>query len=260
MSSTPSSAGAILGTALRLRFLGGLTAIAPLIGIAYFVLPDVWTLVALASLSLLLQPAAVVDLWFQRHLASRRSVIARTTVIYTGGATKLLLVAFGAPLVAFVAMLVLEAVLYATGFVIAYHLEKASPPDPWRWDPSTARNFLQAGLPLALASVLAALGGRVDQVFVAVRLSDIEAGFYLAAGRFTEFVLFAGASLISSLYPRLSEAADDPVLLQERLRGLFDAVSGLSWAAAIGLSLLAQPLVAIILGPNYALSAPILIA
>ncbi len=255
----PDRAGAILGTACALRVGGGLTAIGGVVAVGWWTLPEEWPLLVVASASLVFQSAAVVDLWFQRHLQSRRSVIARTVVIYLGAAVKLLLVVLNAPLSAFVGTIVLEAVLYALGFVIAY---RGAPQRSTRWsfDGAIARALLRAGLPLALAGLVAGIGGRYDQVLVAVELSDHAAGLYLAANRFTEFALFAGAALVTSLFPGLTAARDDVARFQSNLRNLFEALGALGWVSAIGFTLVAPWLVSGVLGPQYAGAAPALIA
>ena len=255
----PERAGAILGTACTLRALAGLTAIGGVALGGWWVLPDQWSLLVLASTSLVFQSAAVVDLWFQRHLASRRSVISHTIVIYVGAITKLLLVAAGAPLPAFVGVIVFEAVLYALGFVIAYRRSPERTP-PWQWDGPLARRLLRASTPLALAGLVAGLGGRFDQMLVAINLSDHTAGLYLAANRFSEFALYAGGAVMTSLFPGLAAARHAPEAFQTVLRQLFEVMSALGWAFAIGFTLFAPLLIRIVLGDDYAGSVPALIA
>ncbi|WP_221030578.1 oligosaccharide flippase family protein [Actomonas aquatica] len=248
----PDEAGGTLGTACLLRVGGGLTAIVGMAIAGRVALPGQWPLLLLASLSLVFQANNVIDLWFQRHLQSRRAVISRTSVIYAGAAVKLLLVVLDAPLLAFVATIVLEAGLYAVAYAIAYRTapERSG---PWHWDQVIARRLLRGGLPLALAGLVAALGGRFDQVLVAIKLSDHAAGLYLAANRFTEFALYSGAALIASLFPALTaaHAAPDAVGFRRELRAMFEAVSALGWASAIALTLLAPVLVHLVLGPQY---------
>ncbi len=247
----PEQAGAILGSACGLRLAGGLTAMLAVILAGRAAFADQWPLFVLASASLVFQANHVIDLWFQRHLQSRRAVVSRTTVIYFGAGLKLLLVALDAPLVAFVATIVVEAVLYAVAYMIAY---RSAPQrsGPWHWDRAIARLLLRSSLPLALAGLVAGLGSRFDQVLVAVKLSDHAAGLYLAANRFTEFAFYSGGALIASLFPALAAAPDKAsASFRQHLTHLFEAVGALSWASALALTATAPLLVAWVLGPQY---------
>src|SRR5690606_18168806 len=105
VDASPERAGRVLGTALRLRFAAGAIGAAFLVGGVAVLQPAEVGWVALAGLTLLAQPAGIVDAWFQRHLASRRMVVAQTIAIYSGAALKLGLVGLGAPLGAFIAMI-----------------------------------------------------------------------------------------------------------------------------------------------------------
>lgn len=252
----PDQSGHILGSVLGLRLLSGLVTAGLVSILAWLVAPTQAHWVALASISLAFQTGAVVDLWFQRHLLSKRSVISRTTVIYLGAALKLGLVAAEASLGAFVAVIVVESVLYASGFVISYATSPVKSA-PWRWDARWARYFARTGLPLAVAGVLAALGTRFDQMLVATQMGGEVAGQYLAASRFSEFVLFTGAAVMTSLFPRVAEAANG-ASQRERLQAFFDAIGLLGWAAALSFVLLAPVLVAVVLGPGYEASVNVL--
>jgi polysaccharide transporter, PST family len=255
----PTASGPLLGTAFGLRVLGGGAAFLLLNGATLLFFPDETKWVALASIALLLQPAAIVDSWFQRHLASQRSVIATTSVIYLGAALRLLLVAIDAELSAFVVMIAVEAVLYGVGYFIAYrsYRERSS---AWSWSSSEARILLSSSLPLAASGVVAVIGVRFDQVMVALQLGEQEAGFYLAASRFTEFALFAAFALITSLYPRLADSGIDGQPDPRRTQAMFDAVMLVAWSAAIFLALAAGGLITVVLGSAYTASIPLLVA
>jgi len=255
----PEESGVLMGSALGLRAAGAMAALLLLNGTALILFPEDAALVGLASLALFFQPVVVVDSWFQRHLASKRSVIVTTSVIYVGAAARLVLVGGGATLPWFVGMIVGEAVLYALGFILAYRSYREQS-TRWRWDPAKAKILLRASLPLAIAGVVAVIGSRFDQVMVAVRLSEREAGHYLAASRFTEFVFFAAFALITSLYPRLTGKGSDSRPEPGRIQAMFDAVMLLGWSAAIFLTIAAGGLVTVVLGPAYQPSAALLIA
>lgn len=257
----PAQSGAVLGTAFRLRFAAGL-ATSALLSLVAWLWPwgapaDAW-LVVIVSTLLLFQPADVVDLWFQRHLDSRRTVLVRLAALLAGGALKLGLVAGGAPLSAFAWAQVADVALVALGLAWAW---RRSPHEsgPWAWDAAIAREFWRRGAPLAVSALGVAFAMRTDQLLVRQWLGVADAGVYFAASRLTEVALFVGGTMTLSLFPALSAShAKSPADYMEKLQAMFDALSALGWVVALGCTLLGPLVVRLLYGPAYAAAAPIL--
>lgn len=256
----PDRTGAILGTAVRLRLLSGAATALALNGIAWAA-PSLRAdagLLGIMSLMLLLQPAEVVDLWFQRHLDSRRTVVSRLVAIVAGATLKLWLVAANAPLTAFAWALVADAVFVAICLTWAAR-RSAHSSGPWVWDPGLARFFLRRGAPLAIAALASTLTLRLDQVLVRQWLGETEAGLYFASARLIELASFAGAAVVISLFPGLSAShARSPEEFRARLDPFFGVLSALGWITALGCTLAGPWVIDILYGPAYAGAAAIL--
>ncbi len=258
----PASAGAVLGTAFRLRLLAGfatalLLALATLFG-PWFTTSDAH-LVALVAFTLIFQPAEVVDLWFQRHLDSRRTVVVRTVAVLAGAALKFFLVARSAPLIAFAWAQLADAALIALGLAWA---GRRSPhrSGAWIWDSKIARALWRRGAPLALSALAVALALRLDQLLVPHWLGKTDAGIYFAASRLTEVALFVGTTMTLSLFPALAASrAHSPANYQARLQSLFDALSALGWIVALGCTLVGPLVVRLLYGPAYSDAGNVLI-
>ena len=88
-----ATAGSILGAGFLLRAAGALSGVVLALLFALWV-PDARAqagLIALLSLGLLLQPADVIDYWFQSRLEARYAVLIRVSVATGVGLLKVVL-------------------------------------------------------------------------------------------------------------------------------------------------------------------------
>ena len=248
----PAESGAVMGTAFRLRLGAGL-ATALLLGVFSLVAVPAAdaSLIAVVGLSLIFQAVEVVDLWFQRHLDSRRTVVARLCGIMAGATLKLWLVAHGAPLIAFAWAQAADAILIAAA--LAWSGKRSPyPTGRWTWSPQIARDFWRRGAPLALSSLMVAVALRLDQVMVRGWLGEHAAGIYFASIRLVDLANFAGSALALSLFPALAAAQpNDMPEYRARLQGLFDALSLLGWLVALACTFAGSWAVRLIYGPAY---------
>jgi O-antigen/teichoic acid export membrane protein len=253
----PDRPGAVLGTAFRLRLIGGAVAALAVASLAAALDLDDAPLIAIVATGLILQPIEVVDLWYQRHLDSRRTVVARFLGVCAGATIKLWLVVRGSPLSAFAWAQVADVALIA----LALAWSGRSSPHPtgaWTWDPEIARTLWHRGAPLALAATLVAFALRLDQFLVRTWLGEDASGIYFAASRLTDLALFAGAAATLSLFPSLADShAASPARFRARLQSAFDALSALGWAVALFATFAGGWLVRFIYGRMYAESAEI---
>jgi O-antigen/teichoic acid export membrane protein len=127
----------------------------------------------------------------------------------------------------------------------------------WRFEPALLREWFFQGLPFALTFVLTILYFKVDQPILYALRQHVEAGWYAAAYKPFEALLFIPMTLLSVVFPVLS------VYFRERPQELADAVSRffkallvVGWPIAVGLFMLAHPLTTMFLGSDYANSEP----
>jgi O-antigen/teichoic acid export membrane protein len=257
----PTQTGAVLGTAFRLRMAAGFST-AGLVALGVAAWPGSVSadarLVLVISLSLLFQPAEVVDLWFQRHLDSRRTVMVRLVAVLAGASLKLWLVSRNAPLPAFAWAQVADAGFIALGLGWA-GWRSPHHTGPWSWDAEIARALWRRGAPLAVSTLAVAFAMRLDQLLVRRWLGEAGAGIYFAATRLTEVALFVGTTITLSLFPALAAShVRSAAEYQNRLQGMFDALSALGWFVALGCTFAGPWVIGLLYGPAYASAAPIL--
>jgi O-antigen/teichoic acid export membrane protein len=121
----------------------------------------------------------------------------------------------------------------------------------WRFEPQLLREWFFQGLPFALTFVLTILYFKVDQPILYALRQHEEAGWYAAAYKPFEALLFIPMTLLSVVFPVLS------VYFRERPQELADAVSRffkallvVGWPIAVGLFMLAHPLTKTFLYPE----------
>ncbi|HWO44685.1 MAG TPA: flippase, partial [Methylomirabilota bacterium] len=121
----------------------------------------------------------------------------------------------------------------------------------WKLEPQLVREWFFQGLPFALTFVLTILYFKIDQPLVYAIRPHVEAGWYAAAYKPFEALLFIPMTLLSVVFPVLS------VYFRERPQELTDAVSRffkallvIGWPIAVGLFVLAHPLTTMFLYPQ----------
>lgn len=257
----PEQKDAVLGTACALRFAGGLVAIAlvTLTGLFTRNGATVLPLALVVSLGFLPQALEVIDLWFQKSIQSRLTVLAKCGAALLGAGVKLWLVWAQAPLAWFAAAVVLDALLAAAALTWMFH-QRGERLRRWRLTRAMTRTLLRDSWPLIISGLLIALYMRLEQLLVMNWLGESAAGVYFAAVKFAESWTFVPGLIISSVYPLLvQERQRGGVEYERQLQLLFDALTGLGLIVAVGVTVIGPWLLPLIFGDKYAAAVPVLV-
>ncbi|SNB51144.1 oligosaccharide flippase family protein [Thermoflexus hugenholtzii] len=119
-----------------------------------------------------------------------------------------------------------------------------------RWMPEA----LKEGLQMLAFGILGSLYARADSLLLLSLRGSVEAGFYSLAYRFYEAGLLLSNALAVALLPRLARE-ETPA---HRARRLLGAYLALPLSMAIGMALLAEPLIRLPFGPRYLPAVPML--
>ena len=118
--------------------------------------------------------------------------------------------------------------------------------------------LLKRGWPFALAAIISALYLRSSLILLEQFGSIAQVGVYAAAWRFVDAGVLLARAFFDALFPMLAGLAAEA----ERLRRLFRRVLlGLALAGAafaVGASLLAEPIISLTYGADFAASVPVL--
>lgn len=244
----------ILGTAFALRLLGAVAAILLLAANAPWLIADraaLRPLVAIASLALVWQAFDVVDLWFQKNLQSRHTVLAKLAALVVGSGVKLWLVAQAAPVAWFCWAMVFDGACYAAALLWVYR-RQGGRIARWRLSSALAATLLGSAWPLITSGLLVAAYLRLDQFLVLRWLGAYELGLYTAASKVADLWIVVSAFVLTSVFPVLAARHEGAAeSFQRDLQFAFDAMTGLGYVIAVSVSLGAPLLVPLIFGDSY---------
>lgn len=257
----PDRKNEILGTALVLKLLGGLAALAISIGLILFLRPDdrlTQSIVAIIAVSGIFKSFETIDFWFQSQVQSKYTVTARSTAYIITNLLKLLLIQIRAPLIAFAWVWSGEWALSALGLAIVYriygHWIRA-----WRFSWQQARRMLAESWPLMISGIVIVIYMKIDIIMIGQMLDDRAVGVYSAAVKISELWYFVPTSIVQSVFPSIVKAKEvNESLYYDRLQKLFNLMAVIGYVVAIPMTLLATPIIVLLFGQDYSTAGSIL--
>lgn len=257
----PERASEVLGTAAGLRLLGGVLGSAAAIAGVVWLRPGDGTgltLVAILTLTMIVQPLGVIELWYQARVRSRDAVLALTTAALLTAALKVGLIVARAPLRAFAWAAVAEALFAGLAVALVYQRREASLA-AWRALATRARSLMRDSWPLVLSGAMILVYMRIDMVMLRQMASPAELGAYAAAVKLVEGWYFLPTAVVASLFPSIVEARQrDTELFHRRLQRLYGVMAIAAYAVAIPACIFAPWVVRLLYGDGYQASAPML--
>jgi O-antigen/teichoic acid export membrane protein len=248
-----SASGAILGTSFSLRLGAGMLCWAGAVGSMALLNgfdDQSVVLTALAGATLVFQAADTVDLWFQSQSQSRRTVLAKLAAFLVSNGIKVVLILTGSPLIAFAAVMALDAIVAGMGLMIAYRRF----PGPQRWHNAlhTAKHLLREGWPFMLSGISIMIYMRIDQIMIKELLGGYELGVYAAVLPLATVWQFIPMTLMASLAPFVArKKAVSETAYWQALEKIFRVFSLLGWLVFVPTALLASVLVNFLFGDQY---------
>ncbi len=251
----------ILGTSFLMRLISGcVTWLITVLGIYLLRHDDLTTMITVTILGAtsVFQSIDTIDLWFQSQVQSKYSVLAKNAAFLITALIKVVLITIQAPLLAFVAVILLEIVLGAVGMLIVYRQQRNFI-RLWQWSRSLAKDLLRESLPLILSGLTIMIYMRIDQIMLGQMIGDKAVGIYSAATRISEVWYFIPMTVSSSVMPSIFKAKEiGEELYYQRIGSLNRGLVWLAIAVAVIMTFIANPLVAILFGNSYLESGMIL--
>jgi len=204
----PDRADATLGTAFMLRLAGGLGAFVLVVATVVWVNPEdslTKSMVAILGLSLVFKSSEVIKSWFESQVQSRYTVWVESTVFLLVAAGKVALILYDAPLIAFVWIALVEAVLVSIG-LFGIYIKRNGSLRAWSVRLDRARTLLRDSWPLIFSGTVLMIQARIDQFMLKEMVGNSEVGQYSAAMRIVEVFGVVPVILRSSLYPMIAQS------------------------------------------------------
>lgn len=259
IARAPERTPALLGTTIVARsvlYLLSCAVVALYVQLAHF---SSTTLVLIALLSVaqlvnqiyLATQAALQGLELMEYV-SLASIVSR--VVNTALGILVLLIGFGVFGVSVIAILAAAAGL---GIQLAYLRRRY--PLRLGFDGAQLGAILRASLPYLASSLGLVLYGQVDVLIISWLVDTTQVGWYGSASRLFGTFMFFPVIFTTAVFPSLTRAyANASDSLPQIIRKSFDLMLVLSIPIGLGLFVIADPLVLLLYGPDFAQSGPIL--
>jgi len=259
LSRDSSNKEEILGTVFVLKNIGSLIALWLTVGTVILLNPtEPYTqlLVGIAAFVSLFQPFETIDFWFQSQVQSKYTVMSGNFAYLTMSIVKVILINLRASLIAFSWVIATESALRALGSVIVYQVN-GNQILRWKFSRKLAVQLLQQSWPMILSDFMIFIYMQIDQIMMKQLSSAEELGLYAAAVKVSGLWYFVPMAIVGSVFPSIVKAKDiGETVYNDRLQKLLYLMAVISYAVAIPVTLLAEPIVNILYGKNYLGAAP----
>jgi O-antigen/teichoic acid export membrane protein len=250
----------IMGTIFLLKAIGSLVMFLA-IGVSVWLVnrePQLSWMSIIIAIGLLFNSFDTIDFWFQSQVISGELAIVRSILLAINSGIKISFIYFKFPLIAFIWLVLADAILRAMGMIWLYYQRKQS---IWRWqiDRTRIKIILKESVPLILSSVMVSLYMRIDQVMLGVMSTDEQVGNYAAAVRISEVWNFIPIAICASVFPAIVRAKQtSQQVYQQKIQQLYDVIAWISLVLAVGIGLSAQTIMPWLLGQEYLAAGKIL--
>lgn len=256
---SPGREGEILGTALVINIISSIFC---MIGSLAFVMfinageTETILVCALYSLTLLFQATEMTQYWFQSKLLSKYPSIAALIAYIVVAVYKIYLLVTQKSVVWFAASNVIDYFLISIILIIMY---KKAGGQRLSLNWSVGKDLLSRSKYYIIPSLMVIIFQNTDRIMLKLMIGEAETGYYSAAITCIGITGFVFAAIIDTARPVILEAKEQNLQLYEkRVIQLYSIITCMSLAQSIGMTLLAQPLVYLLYGAEYAKTASIL--
>lgn len=257
--TNPEKRDELLGTAFRLKLMGGAIAfaLAILSACLFKVSPLVRLLIILFSASFILQAINVISSYFQAEVKSKNNVTAILAATIISSFLKVAVILLDKGVIFIILVFTLDFLWQWLGLVQAYNNYGLQVKN-WSFNKNLAVRILKNSWPLMLASAAWFIYLRIDQVMIGALLGNREVGLYAAAVKLVEVWYFIPGIICASFFPAIVQAKKVSLhIYKKRLKALYLLMTGLAFLIAIFSTILAPWIIIKLFGPEY--SAAIII-
>ncbi len=198
----PIESNSILGSSFVLRIIGAILLCILSISTISILRPEdtmMLTFVVIISLTFFFNVFDIIKYWFQSHVQAKYSVIADGITLFISATIKIILILNEAPLISFVWLILIEAIILGILLLIIYKRE-SNQISKWTFSKKKAKYLLQEAWPLILAGTLYILYTRVDQIMLGEMVGETSVGIYSAAIRISESCMFIPTIVATSFF------------------------------------------------------------
>lgn len=255
----PDQQASTLASAFLIQFVGGLFAFFLAVAVALILTPGdpaVLMVVVLLSSINLFKFSDTVRYYFESNVQSKRIVITENLVFLLIVLIRIGMILLGSPLIHFIALLVLEAVLTTIAFFYMFGWQKLS---QLKFEKAKILAMLKVAWLLALSMGAVMLYMRVDQIMLASLINQEAVGIYSAAVRISEIWYVFPTVVVGSVFPRiLRELRVDNTRANRQISSLLTIFSIVSIFVGLLVGGYSKEIIIFLFGEAYIASASVL--
>jgi len=256
----PDQADRILATAFWLKLGGGVLAfMALVIALAAISVDAVTRLyVAIIAIGMIFQSMEVVVFYFQSRVLSKHVSVAKLIQLGLSSLVKIYLVAVEASLEWFVLVSLIDQVVLAGSYYVAFRLWM--PKIDFRFfDRVVAKQLLGDSWPLIFSGLVVMIYMRIDQIMIKEMMGNRAVGIYSVAVRLSEVWYFVPMVITASVFPSIVNAKKkNEALYYARLQRLYSLMVAIAVAVAVPTTFIGDWLVVSLYGEEYRLAGDVL--
>jgi PST family polysaccharide transporter len=250
----PESTNSILGAAFILQLIGGILAAALVAATITWLRPEdvmVKTMVSILGASLLFKCREVIKYWFESQLQSRYTVLVENCVFIIIVLIKVAMILNHAPLMAFIWIVLVEAMLSSAGLFYIY-VNRQKNIFSWSFSMHRAKALLKDSWPLIFMTVMLGVYTKIDILMVEHFLGWEDTGVYSAAVKISESWYFSAVIITNSLYPNLiSSHQVDNELFMKRIYFFYNVMFWFPTTISVLLYFLSDYLIILFYGNHF---------
>ena len=256
----PEKRDELMGTAFRLKLIGGFIAFAITVISVFIINPStlIKFLVMVYSFTFIFQSLNIVSTFFQSRVEAKKNVRAQVLSSSLTSILKIIMILSGLGVIWIMIAYTLDSLWLVIILLISYRRSSLKF-RKWKFSGETARQILSSSwlMMLTTASVLVYM--KIDQVIIRQLLDERAVGLYSAAIKLSEIWYFIPGIICVSLFPAIiNSKKTNQELYYSRLKRLYILVLVLSLIIAIIVSALAKPIIYLLFGVDYLESISVL--
>lgn len=256
----PEKRDELMGTAFRLKLIGGFIAFAITVISVFIINPStlIKFLVMVYSFTFIFQSLNIVSTFFQSRVEAKKNVRAQVLSSSLTSILKIIMILSGLGVIWIMIAYTLDSVWSMSVLFVLYRRSKFKFRN-WKFSKKLAKQIFSSSwlMMLTTASVLVYM--KIDQVIIRQLLDERAVGLYAAAVKLSEIWYLIPVVICISLFPAIINSRKTSLKsYYNRLKKLFSLVFVLSVIIAIIVSVLARPIIYVLFGSNYAESVSVL--
>ncbi|MED5099949.1 flippase [Niallia circulans] len=250
----------LLGTAFFIKLFGGLSSVLLIYITCLFssIKGESLTVTMIISLSFILNSFLVIDLWYQKLVKSKYSVISRVVGMIIFAVVNITFILLEKSTEWFAISILLETIITILGLVYFYILQN-NKISKWNFSWVISKQILTESWPLIISGMAVVVYMRIDQIMIGNISGNKELAIYSVAVRIAELWYAIPVIIMSTMYPMLIKLKEfDKSKYSIRLQQIYDFMSLLGIVIAIPVTFFSNEIIRILYGMDYLNAGPIL--